>query len=44
MSRGIGQPLLERAGEVVLGVVHDPMAGETYAAERGGGKQTHMDG
>lgn len=28
---------LERAGEVVLGVVHDPMAEETYAAERGGG-------
>jgi len=27
---------LERAGEVVLGVVHDPMANETYAAERGG--------
>jgi myo-inositol-1(or 4)-monophosphatase len=28
---------LERAGEVVLGVVHDPMAEEMYAAERGGG-------
>ncbi len=28
---------LERAGEVVIGVVHDPMAGETYVAERGGG-------
>ena len=28
---------LERAGEVVLGVVHDPTAEETYAAERGGG-------
>lgn len=28
---------LERDGEVVLGVVHDPMARETYAAERGGG-------
>jgi myo-inositol-1(or 4)-monophosphatase len=28
---------LERDGEVVLGVVHDPMANETYAAERGGG-------
>jgi myo-inositol-1(or 4)-monophosphatase len=28
---------LERAGETVLGVVHDPMAQETYAAERGGG-------
>jgi myo-inositol-1(or 4)-monophosphatase len=28
---------LERAGEVVAGVVHDPMADETYAAERGGG-------
>jgi myo-inositol-1(or 4)-monophosphatase len=28
---------LEREGEIVLGVVHDPMARETYAAERGGG-------
>ena len=28
---------LERAGEVVVGVVHDPMAQETYAAERGDG-------
>ncbi|MDQ3911350.1 MAG: inositol monophosphatase [Actinomycetota bacterium] len=28
---------LERAGEVVVGVVHDPMAKEMYAAERGGG-------
>jgi myo-inositol-1(or 4)-monophosphatase len=28
---------LERAGEVVLGVVHDPMWEETYAAERGRG-------
>ena len=28
---------LERDGEVVLGVVHDPMANETYAAKRGGG-------
>ena len=28
---------LERNGEVVLGVVHDPMANETYAAERGEG-------
>ncbi len=28
---------LERAGEVVVGVVHDPIANETYAAERGGG-------
>ena len=27
---------LERDGEVVLGVVHDPMVKETYAAERGG--------
>jgi myo-inositol-1(or 4)-monophosphatase len=27
---------LERAGEVVLGVVHDPMREETYVAERGG--------
>jgi myo-inositol-1(or 4)-monophosphatase len=31
---------LERAGEVVLGVVHDPMEQETYAAERGGGGAT----
>jgi myo-inositol-1(or 4)-monophosphatase len=28
---------LERAGEVVLGVVHDPMREETFIAERGGG-------
>lgn len=28
---------LERAGEVVLGVIHDPMAEETYIAERGSG-------
>ena len=28
---------LERDGEVVSGVVHDPIAKETYAAERGGG-------
>jgi len=28
---------LERDDEVVLGVVHDPMANETYAAERGEG-------
>ena len=28
---------LERAGEVVLGVVHDPMRHETFVAERGGG-------
>jgi myo-inositol-1(or 4)-monophosphatase len=28
---------LERDGEVVLGVVYDPMANETYTAERGGG-------
>ena len=28
---------LEKAGQVVLGVVHDPMSEETYAAERGGG-------
>ncbi len=28
---------LERAGEVVLGVVYDPMREETYVAERGGG-------
>ena len=28
---------LERAGEVTLGVVHDPMNDETFVAERGGG-------
>ena len=28
---------LERAGEVVLGVVHDPMREETFIAERGAG-------
>ena len=28
---------LERAGEVVVGVVHDPMREETYLAQRGGG-------
>jgi myo-inositol-1(or 4)-monophosphatase len=28
---------LEKAGEVVLGVVHDPMREETYTAERGEG-------
>jgi myo-inositol-1(or 4)-monophosphatase len=28
---------LEKDGEVVSGVVHDPIAKETYAAERGGG-------
>lgn len=28
---------LERQGEIVLGVVHDPTAIQTYAAERGGG-------
>lgn len=28
---------LERAGEAVLGVVHDPMREETYVAQRGGG-------
>lgn len=28
---------LKRAGKVVLGVVHDPMRQETYAAERGNG-------
>jgi myo-inositol-1(or 4)-monophosphatase len=31
---------LERAGEVVLGVVHDPLREETYHAERGGGGAT----
>jgi myo-inositol-1(or 4)-monophosphatase len=28
---------LEKAGEVVLGVVHDPIRGETFVAERGRG-------
>jgi myo-inositol-1(or 4)-monophosphatase len=28
---------LERAGEVVLGMVHDPIRDEVYVAERGGG-------
>ena len=28
---------LERAGEIVLGVVHDPIAEEVFVAERGGG-------
>lgn len=28
---------LERAGELVAGVVHDPLRGETFLAERGGG-------
>jgi myo-inositol-1(or 4)-monophosphatase len=28
---------LERAGEVTMGVVHDPMREETFIAERGGG-------
>ena len=28
---------LERAGEVIVGVVHDPMREETYLAQRGGG-------
>ena len=30
---------LERSGEVVLGVVHDPIREETYAAERGSGAE-----
>jgi myo-inositol-1(or 4)-monophosphatase len=34
---------LERAGEVVVGVVHDPMAKETFAAERGGGATLNGD-
>jgi myo-inositol-1(or 4)-monophosphatase len=34
---------LERAGEVVVGVVHDPLASETYAAERGGGATLNGD-
>jgi myo-inositol-1(or 4)-monophosphatase len=28
---------LERAGKIILGVVHDPIREETYIAERGGG-------
>jgi myo-inositol-1(or 4)-monophosphatase len=28
---------LERSGEVIVGVVHDPMREETYLAQRGGG-------
>lgn len=28
---------LQRKGKIVLGVVHDPMKGETYVAESGGG-------
>jgi myo-inositol-1(or 4)-monophosphatase len=28
---------LERAGEIILGVVHDPIRDEVYVAERGGG-------
>jgi myo-inositol-1(or 4)-monophosphatase len=28
---------LERAGEIILGVVHEPIREETYVAERGGG-------
>ena len=35
---------LEKAGEVVVGVVHDPMANETYAAERGGGATLNSKG
>ena len=27
---------LQRSGEVILGVVHDPIRGETYVAQRGG--------
>jgi myo-inositol-1(or 4)-monophosphatase len=34
---------LQRAGEVVLGVVHDPMREETYVAERGGGASLNGD-
>ena len=34
---------LERAGEVVVGVVHDPMSRETFAAERGGGATLNGD-
>jgi myo-inositol-1(or 4)-monophosphatase len=28
---------LQRAGEIILGVIHDPIREETYVAERGGG-------
>ena len=34
---------LEKAGEVVVGVVHDPMAKETFVAERGGGATLNGD-
>jgi myo-inositol-1(or 4)-monophosphatase len=34
---------LERAGEVVLGVVHDPMGEETFIAERGRGATLNGD-
>jgi myo-inositol-1(or 4)-monophosphatase len=34
---------LERAGEVVLGVVHDPMRKETFVAERGRGATLNGD-
>ncbi len=34
---------LQRAGEVTVGVVHNPIANETYAAERGGGATLNGD-
>ena len=34
---------LERSGETVLGVVHDPMSEETYVAQRGGGATLNGD-
>ena len=34
---------LERAGKVVLGVVHDPIREETYVAERGGGSTLNSE-
>ena len=35
---------LEKAGEVVLGVVHDPMGRETFVAERGRGARLNDEG
>ena len=34
---------LERAGEVIMGVVHDPVREETFIAERGGGATLNGD-
>jgi myo-inositol-1(or 4)-monophosphatase len=33
---------LERAGEIILGVIHDPIREETYVAERGGGATLNL--